>query len=70
MKKFNEKIDSLPEDKKKRVYRDNYSKISESFFQEGRNMKGILWFLKALKHTENLSVISYSEWPPRIDNRA
>ena len=70
MKKFNEKIDSLPEDKKNRVYRDNYSKISESFFQEGRNLKGILWFIRVLKYTENLSTVSYHLWPPKIDNRA
>jgi glycosyltransferase involved in cell wall biosynthesis len=70
LKKFSEKIKSLPKDKERRIYRDNYSKLSEAFFREDRNLKGILWFLKALKYTENLSAISYSEWPPRIDNRA
>ena len=69
LEKFSEKIKFLSEDQESRVYRDNYSELSETFFQEGRNLKGILWFLKALKYTENLSAISYSEWPPRIDNR-
>lgn len=70
LEKFSTKIDSLPEEKRRRVYRDNYSLVSESFFRENRYLKGILWFLKAARYTENLSTISYSEWPPRIDNRA
>jgi glycosyltransferase involved in cell wall biosynthesis len=70
LEKFSEKIKSLPKDKERRVYRDNYSKLSKAFFQEDRNLRGFLWFLKSLKYTENLSAVSYSEWPPSIDNRA
>lgn len=50
LEKFEDEIESFNAKKRRRIFIDNYEKISKEFFKDKRYLKGLYYFLKASKN--------------------
>lgn len=54
LKKFEDEIESFNTEERRKIFIDNYEKISKDFFNDKKYLKGIYYFLKASENIKRL----------------
>lgn len=64
LKKFEEEIESLDDEERRRIFIDNYKKVSKEFFKNNEYTKGVYYFFKASINVRKLRNIPINSFLP------